>query len=114
MNKKDRIDLIKQDLKDSNRILNALSDENRQKILLVLLDNCLDGGIRVDDIAEKVNLSRPAVSHHIKILKDENIVSCESIGTKNYYHITGINEILSLKKLLNNIELFVNERNGKK
>lgn len=111
MNKKERIELIKQDLKASNKVLNALSDENRQKILLVLLDNCVDGGIRVDDIAKEINLSRPAVSHHIKILKDENIVSCESIGTKNYYHITGINEILSLKKLLNDIELFVNERN---
>lgn len=113
MDKINRINLIKQDLKDSNKILNALSDENRQKILLVLLDNCVDGGIRVEDIAKKVNLSRPAVSHHIKILKDENIVSCESIGTKNYYHITGINEILSLKKLLNDIELFVKERDEK-
>lgn len=113
MDKMDRINLIKQDLKDSNKILNALSDENRQKILLVLLDNCVDGGIRVEDIAKKINLSRPAVSHHIKILKDENIVSCESIGTKNYYHITGINEILSLKKLLNDIELFVKERDEK-
>lgn len=110
MNKKERIEQIKQDLKDSNNVLNALSDENRQKILLVLLDNCVDGGIRVDDIARKVNLSRPAVSHHIKILKDENIVSCESEGTKNYYHITGIDEILSLKKLLTDIELFVKER----
>lgn len=107
MNKKEQIEQIKQDLKASNKVLNALSDENRQKILLVLLDNCVDGGIRVDDIAKKVNLSRPAVSHHIKILKDENIVSCESVGTKNYYHITGINEILSLKKLLIDIEYFV-------
>lgn len=110
MTKNERINSIRQNLKKSNKILNALSDENRQKILLVLLDNCVDGGIRVEDIAKKVNLSRPAVSHHLKILKDENIVSCESIGTKNYYHITGISEILSLKQLLENIELFVKER----
>lgn len=110
MNKKNRIEKIKQDWKNSNKVLNALSDENRQEILLVLLDNCVDGGIRVDDIAKKVNLSRPAVSHHLKILKDENIVTCESIGTKNYYHITGIDEILSLKDLLDDIELYVKER----
>lgn len=108
MNKDEMINLIKQDLKNSNKVLNALSDENRQKILLVLLDNCVDGGVRVDDIAKEVNLSRPAVSHHLKILKDENIVSCESVGTKNYYHITGIDEILSLKKLLIDIENYVN------
>ena len=30
MNKKERIEQIKQDLKYSNKVLNALSDENRQ------------------------------------------------------------------------------------
>ena len=66
--------------------------------------------IRVDDIAKKVNLSRPAVSHHLKILLDNTIVSIEHIGTKNYYHIIGTDEILSLKSLLKNIELYVEER----
>ena len=66
--------------------------------------------IRVDDIAKKVNLSRPAVSHHLKILLDNTIVSIEHIGTKNYYHIVGTDEILSLKSLLKNIELYVEER----
>lgn len=91
-------------------ILNVLCDENRQNILLVLLENCSTGGIRVDDIAERVNLSRPAVSHHLKILLDNNIVSIEHIGTKNYYHITGTDKILSLKSLLQNVELYVEER----
>lgn len=110
MKKEDRLNVIKEELKKSRKILNALCDENRQNILLVLLDNCSDGGIRVDDIAKKVNLSRPAVSHHLKILLDNNIVSIEHIGTKNYYHITGANEILNLKSLLQNVELYVKER----
>lgn len=110
MKKEDRLEAIKTDLKKSKRILNALCDENRQNILLVLLENCSTGGIRVDNIAERVNLSRPAVSHHLKILLDNNIVSIEHIGTKNYYHITGTDEILSLKSLLQNVELYVKER----
>lgn len=110
MKKEDRLEVIKTELKKSRKILNALCDENRQNILLVLLENCSTGGIRVDDIAKRVNLSRPAVSHHLKNLLDNNIVSVEHIGTKNYYHIVGTNEILSLKSLLQNIELYVEER----
>lgn len=110
MNKEDRLKAIKCDMQRSGRILNALCDENRQRILLVLLENCADGGIRVDGIAERVNLSRPAVSHHLKLLLDNNIVSIEHVGTKNYYHITGTDEILSLKSLLQNIEAYVEER----
>lgn len=49
-----------------------------------------------------------------EIIGQEYIVSYESIGTKNYYHITGMNEILSLKQLLENIELFMKERNEEK
>lgn len=112
MEKNERLNVIKNDLKKSNKILTALCDENRQKIMLVLLDNCISGGIRVDDIAKKVNLSRPAVSHHLKVLLDENIVTVKKEETKNYYHITGINEIISLKSLLNNIELYIEERKG--
>ena len=110
MKKEDRLEVIKTELKKSNKILNALCDENRQNILLVLLENCSTGGIRVDDIAERVNLSRPAVSHHLKILLDNDIVSIEHIGTKNYYHIIGTDKILSLKSLLKNVELYVEER----
>ena len=110
MKKEERLKAIEEDLKKSKNILNALCDENRQNILLVLLENCSTGGIRVDDIAKRVNLSRPAVSHHLKILLDNNIVSIEHIGTKNYYHITGTDKILSLKSLLQNIELYVHER----
>lgn len=110
MKKEERLNLIKKDLKKSSKILVAISEENRQKILLILLENCVSGGIRVDDIAEKVNLSRPAVSHHLKLLLENNIVSITKIGTKNYYHITGMNEILSLKSLFNNIELYVEEK----
>lgn len=87
MEKDKRLKLIKNDLENSKKILNAISNEHRQNILLVLLENCLNGGIRVEDIAKRVNLSRPAVSHHLKILLDYGIVSIESIGTKNYYHI---------------------------
>lgn len=114
MDKEKRLELIKDDLENSSHILNALCNENRKNILLCLLDNCSNGGIQVQDIAKKINLSRPAVSHHLKVLLDEEIVSIEKSGTKNFYHITGIDKILSLRSLLENILLYVEERNESK
>lgn len=106
----EKLNLIKEDLSSSSKILISLSEENRQKILLVLLENCSTGGIRVKDIAKRVNLSRPAVSHHLKFLLENDIISCERVGNKNYYHIVGTDKILSLKSLFNNIELYIKER----
>lgn len=63
----------------------ALGDENRQRILIILLENY--GGLRVGEIARRVNLSRPAVSHHLKILKDARIINFFRDGTMNYYHM---------------------------
>lgn len=110
MKKEERLNLIKNNLKESKNVLCALGDENRQNIILVLLENCNNGGIRVKDIAVKVNLSRPAVSHHLKILLDNNLVSIEQKGTKNYYHITGAQNLLIIKSLFNNIEKYIEER----
>lgn len=42
-------------------------------------------GVRVGEITEKSNLSRPAVSHHLQILKSVGIIKCKRVGTKNYY-----------------------------
>ncbi len=37
------------------------------------------------EITEKTHLSRSAVSHHQKILKDAGIIQVRHEGTKNYY-----------------------------
>jgi len=34
----------------------------------------------------KTHLSRPAVSHHLQILKDAGILKMRREGTKNYYY----------------------------
>lgn len=66
--------------------LSAIGDETRQSIILALLEGTEDGR-RVGEITESVNLSRPAVSHHLKVLKDAGIVSVRRIGTVNFYYL---------------------------
>lgn len=92
------ITALSAEFKDSQKILVALGDENRQHIILEMMqmNNC--PGARVGDITEKSNLSRPAVSHHLQILKDAGIVKMHREGTRNYYYFD--EKSRSLRQLL--------------
>lgn len=66
------------------KILTAIGDETRQYLLsIMIMEKC--SGCRVIDIARKTNLSRPAVSHHMQILKDAGVVTSRKEGTCIYY-----------------------------
>ena len=58
-------------------VLTAIGDPTRQHIILSMLElPCeLEGGSRVGEITAKTNLSRPAISHHLKILKEAGIIN---------------------------------------
>lgn len=72
--------------KECQTAFTAIGDETRQLILIVLLESDLTG-IRVGEIAAKTHLTRPSVSHHLKILKEAGIVAMRREGTKNYYYL---------------------------
>lgn len=65
----------------------AIGDETRQLIIRVFVENCGKGGLRVGEIQSSTNISRAAVSHHLKILKDAGIIAVRQEGTKNYYYL---------------------------
>lgn len=73
--------------KECKKAFTAIGDETRQLILFVLLEGDLSG-VRVGEIAEKTHLTRPSVSHHLKILKEAGIVAMRKEGTKNFYYIS--------------------------
>ena len=64
----------------------ALGDEIRQQIVLTLLNGPADG-MRVGDIRACTTLSQPAVSHHLQILRDADIIKMRRRGTMNYYYM---------------------------
>ena len=69
-----------------NKTLSAMGDETRQHIILEMMRMDYRGS-RVPDITRKTNLSRPAVSHHLQILKDAGIVKMRKEGTMTYYYL---------------------------
>lgn len=68
------------------QMLSAIGDETRQHIIIEMMKIGDCSGVRVGQITRKTNLSRPAVSHHLKILKDAGIVKVRKEGTKNFYY----------------------------
>lgn len=69
-----------------HKTLTAMGDETRQHIILEMMRMDYNGS-RVIDIAATTNLSRPAVSHHLQILKEASIVKMRREGTMTYYYL---------------------------
>ncbi|MCR5189299.1 MAG: metalloregulator ArsR/SmtB family transcription factor, partial [Treponema sp.] len=65
----------------------ALGDEFRQQ-LIVEIAAAGEKGINVSDLTDKIELSRPAVSHHLKILKDMGLITAKKNKTQVFYKIS--------------------------
>ena len=83
-----------------NLLFKALNDETRRKIVELLKERDMNAG----EIADKFNISKPSISHHLDILKRSDLVSGEKKGQFITYSInTTILEdvlqwIITLKK----------------
>lgn len=82
-------------------IFQNLSDLNRQKIIIALgkYDQ-----LNVKQLEEHIPLSRPAISHHLKNLKQAGLIDNEKRGTENFYFLTLKNPIYQMRHLMNLIE----------
>lgn len=92
------------EFKKNQKVLIAIGNETRQAILITLIQGQQNPGMRVGEIREKSHLSRPAVSHHLKILKEAGIVSVLKKGTLNYYKLSTLSKLQELRKLVQEIE----------
>lgn len=97
--------------KECSPIFLALGDENRQKVLIDLAAAVPDG-INVADLSAKSTLSRPAISHHLKILKDAGIVEPVKKGTQIFYRLKLKDCFIPMKDLMETVEeILVEEEN---
>jgi len=83
-----------------NALFKALNDETRRQIVELLKERDMNAG----EIAEKFNISKPSISHHLDILKRADLVTSEKKGQFVTYSLNTsiledlINWILTLKK----------------
>lgn len=73
------------------QVMAALADPMRQEIL----EKLRAGPCAVGEIAAGMTISRPAVSQHLKVLKDSGLVAETRQGTRHYFAIApeGIGEL---------------------
>ena len=65
------------------RALQALGDPTRREIF----ERLTDGPLAVGELAEELPVSRPAVSQHLKVLKDAGLVFDRASGTRRVYQV---------------------------
>ncbi len=61
----------------------ALGDPNRRRIVELLGD----GERSVQDLADALPISRPAVSRHLRLLKEAGLVVESAVGTRRLYRL---------------------------
>ncbi len=64
----------------------ALGDPHRRQILELLRD----GERSVGAIADEMPISRPAVSRHLRLLKEAGLVSERPVGVRHLYALDGL------------------------
>lgn len=70
-------------------IFEVIADPTRRKILEALLAAQAAGTeLQVNDLVKQTKLGQPAVSKHLKILRDAKLVAAREDGQKRFYSVT--------------------------
>jgi len=67
----------------ADQVWGALGDRTRRAIVLRLAE----GPMAVIELAADLPVSRPAVSQHLKVLKDAGLVVERAVGTRRIYRL---------------------------
>jgi ArsR family transcriptional regulator, arsenate/arsenite/antimonite-responsive transcriptional repressor len=73
-------------------IFDVIADTTRRDLLQVLLDGSETTGsasreISVGEIVDRLGLSQPTVSKHLKVLRDAGVVSVREEGQRRFYRL---------------------------
>lgn len=73
-------------------IFDVISDATRRELLQALLERYVSPGVHggeisVGDLVERLSLSQPTVSKHLKVLRDHDLVSVREDGQHRYYKL---------------------------
>ena len=82
--RKNYLQAIPKEWRTISRAFTALGDEHRQRILLTFEPG---ERLNVGQIVEVSTLSRSAVSHHLKLLKEAGVLGSEKVGKEVYYWV---------------------------
>lgn len=89
----DSYDQVRESILD---LLNALNDPTRQEIIFLFQKQ---PEFCVNDIARQFSLSRPAISHHLNLMKRAKILNARKDGKEVYYSFNKAHVLDTLQML---------------
>ncbi len=92
-------DMNSQEAIEYSKFFKVLGDENRIGIMLILFEN----EVTVNDIAVILDMTKSAVSHQLKILKENGHVKNRKQGKNMYYSLDDEHIFDILKQVKNHI-----------
>lgn len=88
---------LKKSFEESREVFIAFGDHYRQEIIIILGE---EKTLTVKELSERLQLSRPTTSHHIKILKNAGLLGERKEGTRTYYYPTLQGAVHKVKVLI--------------
>ncbi|MFC6180606.1 ArsR/SmtB family transcription factor [Lactiplantibacillus daowaiensis] len=73
-------------LAESAQLIGIFAEKIRRQIIIALGNS--GDGLNVTDITALVNISRPAVSHHLRLMREAGVIAMRSNGVEHIYYLT--------------------------
>jgi DNA-binding transcriptional ArsR family regulator len=86
-------------------IFQAVADPTRREIIGLLIDRSLP----VNEVADRFDISRPAISKHLKILKECGVLTVRREGRKHYCK-TNPDKLKDIAQWVNQYRAFWNRK----
>ena len=96
------LDDVLKTFRASAPIFNALGDSSRQDIVMLLAQQ---ERLNVSQIAEQMPLSRPAISHHLKVLMQAGLLHMERVSRENFYTLNVDDALATLRLFVEQAEV---------
>ncbi len=96
-----KITMIPAEWKNISELFVALGDEQRQRLLLAFEK---DERMNILQLVENSNLSRTAVTHHLKVLHNSGALKSEKIGKEVFFWVNKEPMIQAIENVLDYIK----------
>ena len=94
------------DQEQITKFFTAMGDPIRLQIIFLLREKPLNVG----EIANQFKISRPAISHHLKVLKEAKILQSEKMGQEVYYSMNKKYIVDELRQMADKLENLANSK----
>ncbi len=88
---------LAQSFADCKPLFFAFAEMPRQQILLLLTEH---QEMNVGQLADRLPLSRPAISHHLKILRQAGLLEVRQQGTENFHYLSAHSAVDLIERFL--------------